>query len=114
MGVRRKNLLRVAILGFGLIAICNFYYGVHGLLHALALHRPISPFKRHTASKEAQGNLGLNEKECTREFPGLVKEINDAVARGPFVLNKQPDDYMGLVQARIKHGKVGPAIRSGF
>jgi hypothetical protein len=35
-----------------------------------------------------------------------MKEIDDAVARGPFRLKKEPDDYTGMVQLRIKDRKV--------
>ncbi|PMD24641.1 hypothetical protein NA56DRAFT_594946, partial [Hyaloscypha hepaticicola] len=35
-----------------------------------------------------------------------MKEIDDAVARGPFTLKKEPDDYTGMVQLRIKDGNV--------
>jgi hypothetical protein len=34
-----------------------------------------------------------------------MKKIDDAVARGPFIL-KEPDDYTGMVQLRIKDGKL--------
>ena len=40
-------------------------------------------------------------------FPGLTKEIDDAVARGPFVLKKSPDKRANNpTQGRIKDGKV--------
>lgn len=35
-----------------------------------------------------------------------MKEVDDAVARGPIDLEKEPDDYTGMVQLRIKDGKV--------
>jgi len=57
-------------------------------------------------SKDRTKSLFLTEHQCRAAFPGLTKEIDDAVARGPFILEKQPDDYQGLVQARIRDGKV--------
>ncbi|APA08906.1 hypothetical protein sscle_04g036760 [Sclerotinia sclerotiorum 1980 UF-70] len=51
-------------------------------------------------------SLSLTEDQCAANFPGLTKEIDDAVARGPFPLRKQPDHRTGLVQGRIKDGKV--------
>ena len=66
-------------------------------------------FSRYSLSKTPQevfGNLALTEEQCRVTFPGLMKEIDDAVARGPFELKKEPDDYTGLVQLRIKDGKV--------
>lgn len=40
------------------------------------------------------------------EFRGLTREIENAVAQGPFKLEKRPYDSDGLVQGRIKDGKV--------
>ena len=57
-------------------------------------------------SKEKLQNRALNEQQCRAAFPGLSKEIDDAVARGPFKLDKEPPDHQGLVQGRIKDGKV--------
>lgn len=51
-------------------------------------------------------SLSLTEDQCRAAFPGLTKEIDDAVARGPFPLKRQPDHRTGLVQGRIKDGKV--------
>jgi hypothetical protein len=48
-------------------------------------------------------NLSLNEEQCRATFPGLMKEIDDAVAEGPFTLKQLGDS--GL-QVRIKDGQV--------
>lgn len=64
------------------------------------------PFLKSTPSKEIFESLALSENQCRTTFPGLAKEIDEAVARGPFKLEREPDDYQGLVQARIKGGKV--------
>lgn len=57
-------------------------------------------------SAETLQSLSLTEDQCAAAFPGLTKEIDDAVARGPFPLMRQPDHHTGLVQGRIKNGKV--------
>jgi len=57
-------------------------------------------------SEDKLENRALNEEQCRAAFPGLTKEIDDAVARGPFKLDKEPPDHQGLVQGRIKNGKV--------
>ncbi|TGO17688.1 hypothetical protein BTUL_0015g00230 [Botrytis tulipae] len=51
-------------------------------------------------------SLSLTEDQCRAAFPDLTKEIDDAVTRGPFPLKRQPDHRTGLVQGRIKDGKV--------
>lgn len=51
-------------------------------------------------------SLVLTEQQCAVTFPGLTKEIDHVVARGPFTLDRRPDDYTGLVQGHIKDGKV--------
>jgi hypothetical protein len=63
------------------------------------------PFS-NTPSQKILKSLSLTDEQCKATFPKLTKEIDDAVARGPFRLEKEPDDYQGLVQARIKDGKV--------
>ncbi|QSZ32446.1 hypothetical protein DSL72_002020 [Monilinia vaccinii-corymbosi] len=76
----------------------------------------------HEPSSEILQSLSLTEEQCAATFPGLTKEIDDAVARGPFSLKRQPDHYTGLVQGRIKDGKVlfgihnfcGPGPVSGY
>ncbi|KAH8768815.1 glycosyl transferase family 90-domain-containing protein [Hyaloscypha finlandica] len=55
---------------------------------------------------ETLKNLSLTEEQCRATFPGLMMEFDGAVARGPFKLEKEPDDYTGMVQLRIKDGKM--------
>lgn len=57
-------------------------------------------------SKQALESLSLTNAQCKNMLPGLTKEIEDAVARGPFDLGKQMADTTGLVQGRIRDGKV--------
>jgi hypothetical protein len=49
-------------------------------------------------------NLSLDEEQCKAAFPELTKEIDDAVAEGPFTLKQTGDG--GPVQGRIKDGQV--------
>jgi hypothetical protein len=58
--------------------------------------------------KETLGSLSLTDDQCAEAFPGLNREIENAVAQGPFELKKGPDDiiFSGSVKGRIKDGKV--------
>lgn len=49
----------------------------------------------------------MTTAECSAAFPGLTREIDMAVARGPFELKKMPKHATGVVQGRIEDGKVG-------
>ncbi|KUJ18869.1 uncharacterized protein LY89DRAFT_613994 [Mollisia scopiformis] len=89
---------RFAARVFCLVAITCLLYGFY--------HGTIWAFSRGAPSKEVLNSLNLSEDECRATFPYLMKEIDDAVSRGPFKLDKEPDDYQGLVQARIKNGKL--------
>lgn len=51
--------------------------------------------------------LDMTTRECRAVFPGLTKEIESAVERGPFELKRQPGHAVGIVQGRIEDGKVG-------
>ncbi|KAF8854787.1 hypothetical protein BDZ45DRAFT_747117 [Acephala macrosclerotiorum] len=66
----------------------------------------VLPFLKSTPSKGVLDSLILSEDQCRATFPGLTKEVDEAVARGPFKLEREPDDYQGLVQARIKNRKL--------
>lgn len=57
-------------------------------------------------SDEILQSRSLTEKQCRATFPGLLKEVDDAVARGRFVQDKlDPDNPFGPVTGRIKDGK---------
>jgi len=49
-------------------------------------------------------NLSLGEDECKAAFPGLTKEIDDTVAKGPFTVKRI--GQLGPLQGRIKDGQV--------
>lgn len=103
--LRRSALIRVACFIFGLFVLFNFFYGFFGFIDSLKDRGFSSLSWKHYPSKETLENLSLTEKQCRATFPGLMKEVDDAVARGPFDLKKEPDDYTGMVQLRIKDGK---------
>jgi hypothetical protein len=64
-------------------------------------------FSNHYPTEETLRSLSLTHKQCEATFPGLTREIDIAIARGPFELRKGPDVAHGSVEGRIKDGKVG-------
>lgn len=70
------------------------------------LLNPLRLLSSQGPSEDTKNNLSLNEKQCRATFPGLMQEIDQSVARGPFDLKKLPDNYQGIVEGRIKDGKV--------
>ncbi|KAK3503639.1 hypothetical protein B0T13DRAFT_493375 [Neurospora crassa] len=53
---------------------------------------------------EILNNLFLDAETCRATFPGLMKEIDDAVAKGPFKVKRSSD--LGPMQVRIRDGKI--------
>ena len=106
MALRRRALVRGACFIVGFVALVVFFYGVPGFIVSLKQRSIFDFFLTSYPSKETLVNLSLTEGQCRTTFPGLTKEIDDAVAKGPFILKKEPDDYTGMVQLRIKDGKV--------
>ncbi|KAK5661650.1 hypothetical protein OQA88_9750 [Cercophora sp. LCS_1] len=53
---------------------------------------------------ELLNDLSLGEARCSAAFPGLTKEVDGAVAQGPF--NVKPHGDTGPVQGRIKDGQL--------
>ena len=102
MAVVRRRSVRVALFCVALLIVCRLSCTICGATNALNV---LGSFSK-CLSEDTTKSLFLNEQQCRATFPGLTKEIDDAVARGPFILDKKPDDYQGLVQARIKDGKV--------
>ncbi|CAJ2502349.1 Uu.00g097430.m01.CDS01 [Anthostomella pinea] len=56
-------------------------------------------------SPELLNNRFLTEAQCRASFPGLLKEIDDVVAKGPFTLERKSEG-LGPLIARIRHGKL--------
>ncbi|KAI2620334.1 hypothetical protein GGS26DRAFT_601731 [Hypomontagnella submonticulosa] len=50
-------------------------------------------------------NRFLTQPQCTSAFPGLTKEIDDVVAKGPFTLPRNPHG-LGPLVARIRAGQL--------
>ncbi|KAF2463598.1 uncharacterized protein BDR25DRAFT_337748 [Lindgomyces ingoldianus] len=61
---------------------------------------------RPSLPKDYLDVLSLTEDQCKIAFPGLIDELHDAVLRGTFTFNKSNPDYKGLIQGRIKDGKL--------
>ncbi|KAI1270140.1 hypothetical protein F5Y18DRAFT_4731 [Xylariaceae sp. FL1019] len=57
----------------------------------------------HSLPPELLGNPFLSEDQCRESFPGLLKEIDDEVAKGPFRLVRSPS-HLGPLIARIRDG----------
>jgi hypothetical protein len=66
------------------------------------------------APVEPANCLFLMPEQCDAAFPGLNKEIEHAVAQGPVQLKRLKDKTPGLVQGRIKNGKVSFVLRRIF
>ncbi|KFZ07445.1 hypothetical protein V501_06432, partial [Pseudogymnoascus sp. VKM F-4519 (FW-2642)] len=61
----------------------------------------------HYPSVETLRSRSLTEKQCRLAFPGLLKEVDDAVARGKFVQDTyDPENSLGPLRGRIKDGKL--------
>ncbi|KAL2149137.1 hypothetical protein VTH82DRAFT_8485 [Thermothelomyces myriococcoides] len=66
--------------------------------------RSSSSSRRKPLPPEILNNLSLDEEQCNAYFPGLTKEIDDAVAKGPFEVKQTGN--RGPLQGRIKDGKI--------
>ncbi|OCL01750.1 hypothetical protein AOQ84DRAFT_306094 [Glonium stellatum] len=105
MALKSKPFVRISCLAFVIVTLCTlsfFFRGEasnkNGLLSSG--NQPSSP------AKDTFESLSLTAAQCENAFPDLTKDIDEAVARGPFKYEKTPGDYKGLVQGRIKNGKL--------
>lgn len=64
------------------------------------------PFQPSIRLSEPRSNLFLESQQCLAAFPENNKEIENAVKKGTVKLQRLPDNTKGLVQGRIKKGKV--------
>ncbi|KAI6090532.1 hypothetical protein F4821DRAFT_19651 [Hypoxylon rubiginosum] len=55
---------------------------------------------------ELLNNRFLTTSQCAVAFPGLTKEIDDVVAKGPFTLPRNPHTGLGPLVARVRDGKL--------
>lgn len=103
MAYRLRSPSHIGIL-FLIVLVCVYLYDKQSTnLRSSILQFSVN---EQTSSADILQSLSLTEDQCRAAFPGLTKEIDDAVARGPFPLKRQPGHYTGLVQGRIKDGKV--------
>ncbi|OBT75979.1 hypothetical protein VF21_05782 [Pseudogymnoascus sp. 05NY08] len=66
-----------------------------------------SSIASHYPSEQTLRSRSLTEEQCRVAFPGLLKEVDDAVARGPFVQDKfDPENPLGPLRGRIRDGKL--------
>jgi hypothetical protein len=92
MALKRRTLVRVACSVFCVIALFNFYNCITIFIDPLKSQSNLSLFSKQFSSKETLETLSMTQEECRATFPGLMKDIDDAVARGLFDLEKEPDD----------------------
>lgn len=63
--------------------------------------------RQHPLPPGVLDNRSLTEEQCRIYFPGLLKEVDDAVAKGPFALRpRNQTGHLGPLVARIRDGKV--------
>lgn len=90
-------------LGIGLVLFCvSFVFHPSTASTRSSLFGPPRP----KLTPELLSNLSLDEAQCNAAFPGLTKEVDDMVAKGPFILKQTGDS--GPLQARIKDNQVPP------
>jgi hypothetical protein len=114
MGSSRQRRTRVRLAFFAAIALgfLAFYSGVTTILDLAVGGAFVWKGEREGYDASEKGRretfkrLDLTAEECGATFPGLTKEVDDAVNRGPFQLKKAPGYTRGLVQGKIENGKV--------
>ncbi|KAH6672413.1 glycosyl transferase family 90-domain-containing protein [Halenospora varia] len=117
VGRRRKSLLKISFFIVAFIFLSKFSCGISHLTDSV---NPFFWFSEQPVGKgkNRDSNLFMTEGQCRSAFPGLMNEIDLAVGReserakregnndGRSGLEKQPDDYTGLIEGRIKDGKL--------
>jgi hypothetical protein len=68
--------------------------------------------ERDTLPPELLNNRFLTEDQCRVSFPGLLEQVDNEVAKGPFKLERYAND-LGPLIARIRDGQVG-YLTEGF
>lgn len=107
---RSRPLSRFAVYAFfGVVFLMiGFYYRdsnvVREQMHKI--HDPANDYAKLYPKKETLRMRSLTNEQCRKTFPGLTKEVDDSVARGGFFLKKLQGHTPGIVQGRIKDGKV--------
>lgn len=99
-----RKLNRITLL-FVILTIAFFTFlfrSPNGQPEPLSQHGPAGSVPSYAVGE----SLSLAPDQCEAAFPGLNKEIENAVSIGPVQLKRLKDDIPGLVQGRIKNGKV--------
>lgn len=106
MKVRQSRRLRQTTLLFGgcLAIYCLLFVYRNPVDDAAAVAATRRPAHREQLSPSLLTNLSLTEEQCNAAFPGLTREIDLAVAQGPFKVKQSGS--LGPLQGRIKNGKV--------
>jgi hypothetical protein len=109
-----RSWLRIIILSCVIFTLFSLTYirrdqvALHGVHNrALSTQHALLPPANTSPSNSLQ-RLDLDEEQCRSTFPPQFREIDSAVARGPFAFEKSDPDYQGLVQARITNNNVRP------
>ena len=103
MAFSRRVFVRLVVAVLMGIVLCNF----HRIFVCLALVRSfLDGLRKKVPSTEVRESLVLTEDQCRATFPLLTKEIDNALARGPFQLNRSTEYYTGQIQGRIRDGRI--------
>ncbi|RFU32879.1 hypothetical protein B7463_g3475, partial [Scytalidium lignicola] len=109
-GVERQRMSISEITGIlliGILFLALLYRSKNLSLQDILSEYPLqSENHRQPPPTETFKSFSLTKKQCAAAFPGLNREIERAIAEGPFELRKGPDDYPGSVQGRITDGKL--------
>lgn len=113
MALAIRALIRPAVLIFAVVGVCSFYHEVFFIFYSFTQRKLYSFLRPTYPSEKILQDLSMTESQCRAAFPSLTKEIDDAVLRGSFELERQKDRYTGLVQGRIGDGKASFIIKYG-
>ncbi|ESZ99550.1 DUF821 domain-containing protein [Sclerotinia borealis F-4128] len=101
MAYRSKSPIHIGIILLTVL-VCIYIYNAQSMNQNRRSSILQVSIDEQKPSADILQSLSLTEDQCVATFPGLTKEIDDAVARGSFPLKKQPDHHTGLVQGRIR------------
>lgn len=108
---RRVFLTRTIVLAAFTFALSICFCGVPLSIAESALGRELFGITSSVCQRSGRTSsferLDMTTAECRAAFPGLTREVEIAVARGPFDLKRMPSHATGMVQGRIEDGKVG-------
>ena len=112
IGRNSARLMRQVVVASALCLVIYYYILSGGGGGGFLRSGPRSPWVTADAGvgrppREVLDNRSLSEEQCRAHFPGLLREIDDAVAKGPFSIRpRNESSHLGPLIARIKDGKV--------